>query len=159
MLTILCSTVTSIYTTRVRTETSLARVTPSTTYTTTVTVYPQGQATRRDAAPEITDRAELKFNFEHVVAEYNRRYRRQDAGDSSDGNSTASMRSAFSSACSCQDYGGPTVTVTYTDETQVRIFTIVLPGITNQTERLQLCLPLALPQPLSRLRGQQLLEF
>lgn len=34
------------------------------------------------------------------------------AGDSS-------MSSAFSSACNCQEYNGPTVTATYTDEATV----------------------------------------
>ncbi|KAK5745097.1 hypothetical protein LTR17_001548 [Elasticomyces elasticus] len=109
------STFTYTYTTDVVTETELTRTTRVSTVT--VTSTPVAKA-KRDAAPQITARAALD---EASIAQVFNMFRRQNGDTSSTGtlNDTASMSSAFSSACSCQNYGGATVTETYTNDPSV----------------------------------------
>ncbi|KAK4951348.1 hypothetical protein LTR10_010321 [Elasticomyces elasticus] len=109
------STFTYTYTTDVITETELTRTTRVSTVT--VTSTPVAKA-KRDAAPQITARAALD---EASIAQVFNMFRRQNGDTSSMGtlNDTASMSSAFSSACSCQNYGGATVTETYTNDAEV----------------------------------------
>ncbi|KAK5135828.1 hypothetical protein LTR08_004655 [Meristemomyces frigidus] len=112
------STFQDVYTTNVVTATQVIRTTPGTTVTDTVTA---GAKVKRD--PQITARARLS---EDQVADVFAMFRRQ-AGDVS-ANASASangsvdnaqMSASFSSACSCQTYGGETVTETYTNEPTV----------------------------------------
>ena len=108
------STYTSTFSTRVGTTENLSRVTASSTVT--VTVTPGTAKAKRNAEPQITAMA-LSPNERHKVFQ---KFRRQNGMDASSTDNEASMASAFSSACSCQDYPGPTVTATYTDDPTVR---------------------------------------
>lgn len=108
------STVT-IITTRVATQTDVARVTP----TITETVTAGGPQRKRDVEPSITPPA---VPPQERIDRVFQAFRRQNGAASADTGTaaSASLSSAFSSACSCQDYTGPTVTVSYTDAAEVR---------------------------------------
>ncbi|KAK4549411.1 hypothetical protein LTR36_006408 [Oleoguttula mirabilis] len=109
------STFTDLFTTNVLTHTSVLRTTPGTTVTLTVTA---GAANaKRD--PQVTARATLN---EAQMADFIAIFRRQQAANSSIANISVSdsvFSSAFSSACSCQTYGGSIVTETYTNEPEI----------------------------------------
>ncbi|KAK1057541.1 hypothetical protein LTR74_014066 [Friedmanniomyces endolithicus] len=109
------STYTDVFTTETFTETEVTRTTPIDTVT--VTQSPTAKA-KREADAQITARA---VRNEAQIAQVFNMWRRQNADASSTGisNDTASMSSAFSSACACQTYGGSTVTQTYTDDPTV----------------------------------------
>ncbi|GAB1738120.1 hypothetical protein NU219Hw_g2652t1 [Hortaea werneckii] len=96
------------YTTYVSTSTSVVRETPTSTVTATVTIGGGAKARRQ---PEITARAKLTGD---EVSDFIAMFRRQ-ASDvpASEGDD---MQASFVSACSCQTYGGPTVTETYTNQ-------------------------------------------
>lgn len=101
------STLTTTYTTDVDTITEYTRVTPAATLTETVT--PGVAKVKRAGNAQITARAVLNRK------EAFQRYRRQTNATEDDGE----MASAFSSACSCHDYNGPVISVTYTGQTTV----------------------------------------
>ncbi|KAK0856068.1 hypothetical protein LTR91_010347 [Friedmanniomyces endolithicus] len=109
------STYTDVFTTETFTETEVTRTTPIDTVT--VTQSPTAKA-RREADAQITARA---VRNEAQIAQVFDMWRRQNGDTSSTGiyNDTASMSSAYSSACACQNYGNPTVTETYTDDPTV----------------------------------------
>ncbi|KAI7324692.1 hypothetical protein KC315_g8174 [Hortaea werneckii] len=99
------------YTTLVATQTSVVRETPTSTVTATITLG-GGAKVRRQ--PEITSRAKLTGD---EGTDFIAMFRRQ-ASDVPDSESD-DMRASFVSACSCQTYGGPTVTETYTNQPTV----------------------------------------
>jgi hypothetical protein len=99
------STVTDLFTTYVSTAEELSRVTPLSTLT--VTVTPQNSP----AGPQITARGLSQMDINEAF----QMFRRQNAANASTVND-ASLSASFSSACSCHDYPGSTVTATYTDE-------------------------------------------
>ncbi|KAK1812327.1 hypothetical protein LTR12_013297 [Friedmanniomyces endolithicus] len=109
------STYTDVYTTETFTETEVTRTTPIDTVT--VTQSPTAKS-KREADPQITARA---VRNEAQIAQVFDMWRRLNGDTSSTGryNDTASMSSAYSSACACQNYGNPTVTETYTDDPTV----------------------------------------
>ncbi|KAK1057482.1 hypothetical protein LTR33_013631 [Friedmanniomyces endolithicus] len=109
------STYTDVFTTETFTETEVTRTTPIDTVT--VTQSPTAKA-RREADAQITARA---VRNEAQIAQVFDMWRRQNGDTSSTGiyNDTASMSSAYSSGCACQNYGNPTVTETYTDDPTV----------------------------------------
>ena len=100
--------------TRVATVTDLSRVTPTSTIT--ETVLSNGQRRNRDINQVLKPLAR-----QQKIEEAFRAFRRQNAVPSraTGGAASASQSSAFSSACSCQDYTGPTVTVSYTNAAAV----------------------------------------
>jgi len=85
--------------------------------TVTVTVTP-GMKARSDsqitASPVVP-----RDSSAAIVAEGLAMFRRQIANDSTSTNDT-DLGTGFSSACSCQTYGGSTIVETYTDEPVVR---------------------------------------
>ena len=107
----LYSTLTETYT-RVSTDIDLSRITPQSTFT--VTVTPGGAQSKRDTEPQITPGALSPKQIEEHLAVFKRQ--NQVGSNTAD---LASMSAGFSSACSCQDYSGPTLTETYTDATEV----------------------------------------
>jgi len=90
--------------------------------TVTVTSVPAVKV-KRDADPQITARA--VYNQDRVNQVINM-FKRQNGDPSStsggdDASSASSISSGLSSACSCQDYGGLTVTETYTNDPTVSL--------------------------------------
>ncbi|KAI7020072.1 hypothetical protein KC355_g2867 [Hortaea werneckii] len=99
------------YTTYVSTQTLIVRETPTSTVTATVTIG-GGAKVRRQ--PEITARAKLSGD---EVSDFIAMFRRQASDVPASG--SGDMSASFISACSCQTYGGPTVTETYTNQPTV----------------------------------------
>ncbi|KAI7200204.1 hypothetical protein D0869_08148 [Hortaea werneckii] len=99
------------YTTFVSTQTQIVRETPISTVKATVTIG-GGAKVRRQ--PEITARAKLSGD---EVSDFIAMFRRQASDVPASG--SGDMSASFISACSCQTYGGPTVTETYTNQLTV----------------------------------------
>lgn len=103
------STVT-ITATRTQTVGDVVRVTPTNTFTVTTT----------GDGSQITPRA---LASHQKIREAFREFRRQNAaapGSSAANPDNDALSVSFSSACSCQDYTGPTVTESYTNAPDVR---------------------------------------
>ncbi|KAF2718393.1 hypothetical protein K431DRAFT_230888, partial [Polychaeton citri CBS 116435] len=118
------STTTDTYTTITNSKTEVVRTTPTTTVTVTVTPSNPG---KRDAEPSVTagpvaDIADV-FNM----------FRRQQAASNSPVPGEDSLSVSFSSACSCQQYHGPSVTVTYTNSASIQTISAYAVAATTTT--------------------------
>lgn len=115
------SVVTTTYTTDVVTEEAVIRSTPYTTTTTTTTVIAPGKAKRvaraimTSAPRDLSDSQANQFFAGYMRAA-------AAAGNGTSNSSNAALSASFSSACACQtQFGGSTVTETYTDEEAVSV--------------------------------------
>ena len=111
----LFSTLFTITSTRQVTATDISRVTPTSTIT--ITVAPGSLDQKRDLVyhgRRVARQAKIDEVFDV--------FRRQNAPASRATGSAAAaaLSSAFSSACSCQNYAGQTITETYTNALEVR---------------------------------------
>lgn len=125
------STTTDLYTTYTSTAEELVRTTPQSTLT--VTTTPAVSQAKRNAEAQITGRSLSQVDIDEVF----QMFRRQNAASTSINPNVASLSSAFSSACSCRDYPGSTVTATYTDEPVVCSPTSARKCFANDSPRLK----------------------